>query len=164
MTPRHILSIAHRLIALSIVLCPRLLLAQQEHIPKTPTPKPAAPSIIPSTPNDRIYLEYQVEKPVSVATAEQPTYPEDLRRAGVQGSVTVQFVVDTSGRADMRSFKVITSTYELFDDAVRDAVSRSRYQAAELEHRKVKQLVQQEFNFSLKPAVPPATPRPPAPL
>ena len=37
-----------------------------------------------------------------------------LRSANVEGEVLAQFVVDTTGRADMSTFKVLKSTHELF--------------------------------------------------
>lgn len=98
---------------------------------------------------DTPYFEFQVEKPAAMAGAANMVYPEMLRSAQVEGTVLASFVVDTSGRADMGTFKVLRSDHELFTNAVKNALPRIRYLPAEVGGRKVKQLVQQPFQFSL---------------
>jgi TonB family protein len=97
-----------------------------------------------------VLFELQVEKPVTLAAeSESPSYPKILREAGVEGEVLASFVVDPSGQADASTFKVIRSTHELFSTAVRQAVPKMRFVAAEVGGKKVKQLVQQPFSFTL---------------
>ncbi len=99
---------------------------------------------------DQPYFDFQVEKPVVMAPGAQgPAYPDMLRSAGIEGSVLAQFVVDTTGRADMSTFKALKSDNDLFTTAVRNALQRMRFLPAEVGGRKVKQLVQQPFQFSL---------------
>lgn len=99
---------------------------------------------------DQPYFDFQVEKPVVMAPgASGPAYPEMLRSAGIEGTVLAQFVVDTTGRADMSTFKVLRSDNDLFSNAVKTALGRMRFLPAEVGGRKVKQLVQQPFQFSL---------------
>jgi protein TonB len=99
---------------------------------------------------DQTYFEFQVEKQVAPAPGNpQPRYPDMLRSANVEGEVLVQFVVDTTGRVDMSQFKVLKSSHDLFTNSVRQVLQSSRYYAAEIGGRKVKQLVQQPFNFTL---------------
>jgi protein TonB len=101
-------------------------------------------------PADQTYFEFQVEKQVSVAPgANPPRYPDMLRSANVEGEVLVQFVVDTTGRVDMSQFKVLKSSHDLFTTSVRTSLSQMRFYPAEIGGRKVKQLVQQPFNFTL---------------
>jgi protein TonB len=78
-----------------------------------------------------------------------PQYPDILRQAGVEGEALVSFVVDTTGRADVASFKVIRATHELFATAVKNALPRMRFIPAEVGDRKVRQLVQQPFSFAI---------------
>jgi protein TonB len=100
--------------------------------------------------NDQPYFEFQVEKQVIAAPGTtQPRYPDILKQAGVEGEVLAQFVVDTTGRAEMNTFKVLKSTHELFTIAVKNALSTMRFYPAEVGGHKVKQLVQQPFNFSI---------------
>ena len=79
-----------------------------------------------------------------------PDYPRSLRTAGVEGSVLVTFVVDTTGRAEPGSISVVSSTHPLFADAVRSWLGRTRYAPAEIRGMRVRQLVQQEVGFTLK--------------
>ena len=72
-----------------------------------------------------------------------------LRSSNVEGEVLAQFVVDTTGRADMSQFKVLKSSHDLFTNAVKSFLGGARFYPAEIGGRKVKQLVQQPFNFTL---------------
>ena len=99
---------------------------------------------------DQPYFDFQVEKPVVMAPGAQgPAYPDMLRTAGIEGTVLAQFVVDTTGRAEMSTFKALKSDNDLFTTAVKNALQRMRFLPAEVGGRKVKQLVQQPFQFSL---------------
>lgn len=99
---------------------------------------------------DQPYFDFQVEKPVVAAPGSQgPSYPDMLRSAGIEGQVMAQFVVDTTGRAEMNTFKALKSDNDLFTNAVKNALQRMRFLPAEVGGRKVKQLVQQPFQFSL---------------
>lgn len=99
---------------------------------------------------DNTYFEFQVEKPVMQApNSPTPQYPDILRSAGVEGEALVSFVVDSSGRADVSSFKVIRTTHELFATAVKNALPRMRFIPAEVGDKKVRQLVQQPFSFAI---------------
>ena len=99
---------------------------------------------------DNALFEYEVEKPVSQApNSAVPAYPDILRQAGVEGSAIVSFVVDTTGRVDLTTFKVVHSTHELFSTAVRNALPRMRFIPAETSRGKVRQVVQQPFSFAI---------------
>lgn len=78
-----------------------------------------------------------------------PRYPAQPRQDGSAGLVLAEFVVDTSGRADMATFRVRESTNQLFAESVRATVPAMRFVAAEVEGRKVKQLVQIPFEFEI---------------
>jgi protein TonB len=79
-----------------------------------------------------------------------PRYPESLRRAGVEGDVTVQFVVDTTGRVDMRSIEVLRSTHDAFTAAVRETLEKLRFAPGAAGERKVRALAVMPFHFTLK--------------
>ncbi len=105
----------------------------------------------PVTNSDQPYFEFQVEKPVLPKEGNpQPRYPDVLRSAGVTGEVLAQFVVDTTGRAEMSTFKALSSSHELFTAAVRATLPSMRFYPAETGGRKVKQLVQQAFKFNVQ--------------
>ena len=96
------------------------------------------------------FFEFQVEKPVVAAPGSpQPRYPEILRTAGVEGEVLAQFVVDTTGRVEMNTFKILKSSHDMFIAAVRNAMPNMRFIPAEVGGRRVKQLVQQPYTFAI---------------
>jgi len=63
--------------------------------------------------------------------------------------VLAQFVVDTLGRVEVASFRVLRSSHALFEQAVRSSLPNMRFLPAEVGGRRVKQLVQQPFVFNL---------------
>jgi TonB family protein len=62
----------------------------------------------------------------------------------------VAYVVDSLGRVEPASLRMVESTHPLFEAAVRQAVLASRFRPAEWRGMKVRQLVQQSFVFSLR--------------
>lgn len=103
----------------------------------------------PVDPN-QTYFEFQVEKPVvQVPGTASPRYPEVLRASGVEGEVQAQFVVNEEGRAEPSTLKILKASNDLFGAAVRNALPNMRFYAAEVGGKKVKQLVQQTFQFKL---------------
>ncbi len=92
----------------------------------------------------------QVEKQVALVPGSlPPKYPETLRTSGVEGRVTAAFVVAEDGRAEEGSVRFVNSDNPLFDEAVRVALHRMRFVPAQVGGRKVRQLVQMPFVFTL---------------
>ena len=69
--------------------------------------------------------------------------------AVAEGTVMAQFIVDSTGRVEPGSFKVLKSDHDLFTAAVKSALPNMRFLPAEVGGRHVKQLVQQPFQFAL---------------
>ncbi len=100
--------------------------------------------------SDQPYFDFQVEKAAAaIPGSGNPAYPEMLKSSGVEGEALVQFVVDTTGRAELGSFKVLRASHDAFGQAVRAALPRMRFLPAEIGGRKVRMLVQQPFAFAL---------------
>jgi protein TonB len=95
------------------------------------------------------YMEFQVEKPVEKIGGDAPEYPSSLRDSGVEGQVLAQFVVNESGRYEGGSLKILSSSNSAFTAAVKDALPRMRFSAAQIGGKKVQQLVQMPFQFHL---------------
>ena len=87
-----------------------------------------------------------------------PRYPDLLRAARIEGEVVAQFVIDTSGTPDLATFRVLSSTHDLFTAAVRNALPSMRFTRPVLAGRHVRQLVEMPFEFTLTNGAP----RPPA--
>jgi protein TonB len=95
------------------------------------------------------YMEFQVEKPVAKIGGEAPEYPSSLRESGVEGEVMAQFVVNESGRYEPGTLKILNSSNPAFTAAVKDALPRMKFSAAQIGGKKVQQLVQMPFQFHL---------------
>ncbi|HEY2379166.1 MAG TPA: TonB family protein [Gemmatimonadaceae bacterium] len=99
---------------------------------------------------ERAYFEFQVTRQVQPSPNNRPPrYPEALRSANIQGEVLVQFIVDTTGKPEMNTFKVLRSTHVAFLTAVRSAVPDYEFEPAMILDRKVPQVVQMPFHFCL---------------
>jgi len=96
------------------------------------------------------YMEFQVEKVVEKIGGEAPEYPSMLRESGVEGQVLAQFVVNESGRYEGGTLKILSSSNPAFSAAVKDALPRMRFSAAQIGGKKVQQLVQMPFQFHIQ--------------
>lgn len=96
------------------------------------------------------YMEFQVEKPVEKIGGDSPEYPAGLRDARVEGEVMAQFVVNESGRYESGTLKILNSSNSQFTAAVKDALPRMKFSAAQIGGKKVQQLVQMPFKFNIK--------------
>ena len=96
------------------------------------------------------FRDFQVEneaQPITYGPA--PRYPDSLRVATVEGEVVAQFVVDTSGRIDMSTFKALKESHPDFTAAVKSALPNMKFAPATVGGKKVKQVVQMPFQFNL---------------
>ena len=99
---------------------------------------------------NQTYFEFQVEKPAEMLQdSPKPKYPSVLESSGIAGEVQAQFVVNSSGKADMSDFKVLKSSNELFTQAVKNVLPRMRFSPAMIGGKPVNQLVQQSFQFAV---------------
>ena len=96
------------------------------------------------------YMEFQVEKAVERIGGDSPEYPSGLRDSGVEGTVLAQFVVGENGRYEGGTLKILSSSNPAFTAAVKDALPRMKFSAAQIGGKKVPQLVQMPFQFNLK--------------
>ena len=97
------------------------------------------------------YTYAQVELPATMRPGgASPRYPAVLRERGVEGRVVVQFVVDTLGRVEPGSLRVVSSANDLFTAAVRAALPTLRFTPARAGGRTVRQLVELPFEFALE--------------
>ena len=78
-----------------------------------------------------------------------PRYPDELRTARLEGRVLARFVVDTTGRVEPASVRIVSSTHPLFTSAVRSTLPRLRFTPARARGTKVRQLVELPFEFAM---------------
>jgi TonB family protein len=65
-----------------------------------------------------------------VGPAPIPRFPDELRSQWSEGEVVLRFRVDTRGRVDGSSVKVLMSDHDLFTAAVRNVLPRFRFEPA----------------------------------
>jgi len=142
---------AHRLTRPTMVVAAltavgALALACSVHPEASTSPRPSGPNKV-TTPG---YFEFQVEKrAMPLADNPAPRYPDKLRAAKMEGQVVAEFVVDTTGRVEPASFMVLKSSDPLFTEAVRTTLTAMKFTPAEVGGRKVKELIEMPFIFSL---------------
>lgn len=96
----------------------------------------------------RGYSPGEVEEVVVVQQV-RATYPAPLLRNGIEGDCIVRVAVDTTGKPDMSSFKIVRSTHEQFCASAREAVNKMTFRAAHIRAEKVRQVIQLPFIFNL---------------
>ena len=95
------------------------------------------------------FVEAEVDDPVRPIDIPKPKYPPVLQQAGIAGSVDVQYVVDTLGKAEPPSWRVLRSTNKAFEDPARDAIMAGSFKPARIRGQAVRQLVQQRISFNI---------------
>jgi protein TonB len=107
--------------------------------------------------SDSVYSILTVEESaVRVEGSAAPVYPAELIAAGVEGVVVARYVIDTTGRADPTTLEVQPGAQPAFAQSVRDALPGMRFTAATVRGQKVRQVVEQSFQFRITPPAAPA--------
>ena len=79
----------------------------------------------------------------------KPAYPAELLYRMVEATFSVYFVVDTTGRIDTTTVQSPPSVDPRFIKAVRDVLWRWRFVPAEVRGRRVRQFMEQPFEFRI---------------
>lgn len=87
---------------------------------------------------DQVYSEQIVDRRPDIVSALPLDYPQALRLAGLQGRVIVQAVIDTLGRAEPASLKIVQRPYPGFEESARDYVLHAVFQPARVKGRAVR--------------------------
>jgi TonB family protein len=103
-------------------------------------PGPAGPAV-------ELLTADAVDDPVAIVSQPLPRYPAALAAGGIAGRVVLEYVVDTAGRAEPASIRVLQSSHPAFAAAARSSVLGSRYRPARLRGNPVRQLVRQALSF-----------------
>jgi periplasmic protein TonB len=98
---------------------------------------------------NEVFMEAIVEEKPSILAAEPPIYPSLLQQAGIQGRVMVQFIIDTTGRAEPGSIKVLESPNPGFDGPSRNYILHAIWRPARVHGRPVRVLVTQPVLYQL---------------
>jgi TonB family protein len=103
---------------------------------------------------DTIFSVLEVDRAVErYDWSAAPAYPPDLAALGAEGVVRALYVVDTVGVVDTSSVEVIYSDDPRFTESVLVALEHARFRPATKAGKAVRQLVQQQFRFKLRPSM-----------
>ena len=97
----------------------------------------------------RVYAAAIVDQPPALLSAPPPVYPDLLKQAGIQGRVVLQAVVDTTGRVEPGSIKLLRTPNRGFDEPTRQWVLKALFRPARLQGRLVRVLVNLPLDYSL---------------
>jgi len=100
--------------------------------------------------SDQVFVESVVEERPEILSGPALVYPDLLRQAGVQGRVLIQAIIDTTGRAEPSSVKVIQSPNPGFDQSAKNYVLRALFRPARVHGRAVRVLLNLPIDFKIK--------------
>jgi periplasmic protein TonB len=96
-----------------------------------------------------VYAEALVEERPSLLSAPPPVYPALLKQAGIQGRVILRAVIDTTGRVEPASVRIMKSPNPAFDQPTKDWVLKALFRPARLHGRGVRVFINLPIDYSL---------------
>jgi protein TonB len=97
-----------------------------------------------------VFEEAVVDVPAEVIRQPAPAYPAALQAAGLGGRVVLQFVVDTAGRVEAATVRVVEANHPAFGASAAAAILEAQFRPARVGGRKVRQLVRQGVTFRVQ--------------
>ncbi len=98
---------------------------------------------------EEVFMEAVVEEKPALLSGPTLQFPELLRQAQIQGRVLVQAIIDTLGRAEPNSVKVLQSPNPGFDQSATTYVLAALFRPARVHGRAVRVLIQIPVDFKL---------------
>ena len=96
---------------------------------------------------DTVYAEADVDEKPELLSSPPAEYPWILRRAGIQGTVVVRVVIDTLGRMEPGSPRVVSSSNPAFDEPALKVVREAVFRPARVHGRAVRVRVRVPIAF-----------------
>jgi protein TonB len=93
----------------------------------------------------------EVDEPAIAVHQPSPRYPPVLQQAGIEGRVLLEFIIDTAGRMEAASLRVLQSSNPGFDAAAGETVRRSVFRPARVRGSPVRQRTIQAIAFRILP-------------
>jgi len=114
------------------------------------TPEPVAVDFLaPDTAGVRPPASVLSEKP-AILSGPTLRYPESLRRAGVQGRVVAAALIDTAGRAEPGSIKIVESPHRDFSAQATYYLEKARFRPGRIGTRAVRVCVEVPVDFRIR--------------
>lgn len=98
-------------------------------------------------PGTSVLTESDVDDPPGLLAAGPLRYPLVLEQAGITGSVTLSFVIDTEGRVEPDGIEVLSASHPGFVPAATEAIKSSRFTPAHQHGQLVRVRVRQTVSF-----------------
>jgi len=117
-------------------------------------PAPARPManttpVVRDSTKQPIFVEAVLEERPRTITCPPPPYPDAMRAAGMEGQVVLQVVIDTLGRVEPGSVRVVTSPHDSLTSAARRSVLVCQFTPGRWHGHPVRTLVDIPITFSL---------------
>jgi len=96
-----------------------------------------------------VYRETEVQERPQLTSGPPLTYPAPLLLSRISGRVVVEAVIDTSGRVEDGTMRVIESSDARFNQAAKDYVRAARFRPARIAGRAVRVRLDLPVEFKL---------------
>jgi len=96
-----------------------------------------------------VYDSNVVEQPPELLASPPPRYPEMLRLARIEGTVIVEGVVDTLGRMEQKTLRVVASPHPALSASAVECLAGAIFRPGRVEGRAVRVLVQVPVRFTV---------------
>ena len=107
-----------------------------------------ATGIVPGS--DQVLSVDVVQEKPELLSHPLPAYPPLLQQAGIEGRVMVQAIIDTTGRVEPNSARVVESANPGFDQPAKNVVLRSLFRPGRVYGRAVRVLVAIPIDFKIQ--------------
>lgn len=100
----------------------------------------------------KVYEESQVQTRPRVVpgSCQTPEYPQELRSAGIEGAVLIEFVVDATGKPEPKTLKVVSADSDAFVPNARQSVLTCRFRPGVKDGAPVRVKVRQPVDFTMR--------------
>jgi protein TonB len=105
---------------------------------------------LPAEDPGQVFLEAVVDERPEVLSGPPLQYPDLLRKAGVQGRVLVQAIVNTNGRAEPSSVRILQNPDPGFESIAREYVLRAQFKPGRVRGHPVRVLVNLPIDFKIR--------------
>ncbi len=95
----------------------------------------------------QVFIEAVVDEPPERISFPPLDYPRMLLEARIEGTVTLEAVIDTTGHAEPNSIKVISSTNRAFEAPAKDALRKALFRPGRVRGQAVRVLVHLPLRF-----------------
>ncbi len=96
-----------------------------------------------------VYHKLAVERPPVILTRPPLVYPPRLRKAGIEGWVTLEVIVDSAGVPEPASLRVLEASHAGFVTSATQVVLAARFRPGQVRGRPVRVLIRQPIVFRI---------------